>query len=320
MLTRIYLSLFLLCGAGFGESLLAQDLITFEDFGIPVGEFRNRTADGSGAFTSGDLSLPNTFTETPTISFWSGWALSATTDATTPGLGNQYSSVTGGGADGSNTYAVTFGNGRIETSGRQVNSLAVTNSTYAAESMRRGDQFTKRFGGVTGDDPDFFNVTFRGWRDGARTDDSLTVFLADFQFSDNAQDFILDAWQTVDFSAFGQVDSLTYSFASSDVGAFGINTPTYFCMDNVILEGSVGVRERRAPTLLVYPNPVVNTFSIQDADALIGETYYLFDPLGRAVATGIYRGRVDLDPLARGVYTLRFDGAGGSGRIVVGAR
>ena len=97
-----------------------------------------------------------------------------------------------GGADGSNTYAVTFGNGRIETSGRQVNSLAVTNSTYAAESMRRGDQFTKRFGGVTGDDLDFFNVTLK------------EVFITSVSNSASAEGDMLEAvsmsYRSIDFS------------------------------------------------------------------------------------------------------------------------
>ena len=41
--------------------------------------------------------------------------------------------------------------------------IQVTNSTYAAISMRDGDSFAKKFGGGSGDDPDFFAVTFTGF-------------------------------------------------------------------------------------------------------------------------------------------------------------
>ena len=41
-------------------------------------------------------------------------------------------------------------------------SVRLTNTTFAALSMRDGDAFAKQFGGVSGDDPDWFLLTIDG--------------------------------------------------------------------------------------------------------------------------------------------------------------
>ena len=61
-----------------------------------------------------------------------------------------------------------------------ITGVLVTNSTYAAISMRDGDQFAKKFGGESGDDPDFFRLVAHGYKDGSLTD-SVEFFLADYQ-------------------------------------------------------------------------------------------------------------------------------------------
>ncbi len=298
--------------AGFGESLPAQTLIDFESFGLDVGTFRNQVPAGANAFRAGDLGLPNSY-DTSTDA-WRGWAISATTDATKPGFRNQYSSTTGGGAGGSQTYALAFADGRIETGGRAVNSMKLTNSTYAAQSMLRGDAFAKRFGGVTGRDADFFRVVFRGWRGGSVLADTLLVYLADYRAATASADYVLQTWREVDFQRFGAVDSLTYVFESSDVGAFGINTPTYFCIDDVVLAELVSVGETlaKAGALIAYPNPVAEALSLklEGGVAPFGRTYALYDGLGRCVSQGIYAGPVDVSALGTGVYVVVIDRVG----------
>ena len=71
---------------------------------------------------------------------------------------------------------------------------------------------------------------------------SVTFFLADYRFSDNALDYIVDEWTTVDLTALGMnTRSIELEFDSSDVGTFGFNTPTYVAMDNLAL---ASIRER----------------------------------------------------------------------------
>jgi hypothetical protein len=99
------------------------------------------------------------------------------------------------------------------------------NTTYSALAMRDGDPFSKKFGGVSGTDPDFLLLTIQGFAGGSATG-ALSLYLADYRF---ANDYILSGWNFVDFSPLGQVDELQFSMTSSDPG-----TPTYFAMDNFL--------------------------------------------------------------------------------------
>lgn len=40
-------------------------------------------------------------------------------------------------------------------------------------------------------------------------------------------------WEKVDLSSLGKCDGLAFSFDSTDKGAYGINTPTYFALDGL---------------------------------------------------------------------------------------
>ena len=108
------------------------------------------------------------------------------------------------------------------------------NSTFAALEILHGSGFAKKFGGVTGDDPDWFSVTFTGYdADGFGTG-TVVVYLADYRFADNASDYLVSDWTTYDLSGLGSgVKTIVLSLASSDVGAFGINTPTYVALDDL---------------------------------------------------------------------------------------
>jgi len=46
---------------------------------------------------------------------------------------------------------------------------------------------------------------------------------------------ILNTWQSVDLSSLSAAKTLTFSLTSSDNGAYGMNTPAYFAMDNLTL-------------------------------------------------------------------------------------
>ena len=113
-----------------------------------------------------------------------------------------------------------------------LNSAYFTNTTYAALSMQNGDGFAKKFGGLTGDDPDYFKLTITGFN-GATMTGSVDFFLADFRFANNSQDYIVTDWTSVSLSGLGAVTRLGFEVASSDVGQWGMNTPAYFAMDTL---------------------------------------------------------------------------------------
>jgi hypothetical protein len=100
--------------------------------------------------------------------------------------------------------------------------------------MRDGDAIGKKFGGDSGDDPDWFKLTVTGKDDAGTVLGSVDFYLADYRFETNALDYIVGDWTWVDLSAFGpQVKTLHFTLSSSDNGAWGMNTPAYFAMDDI---------------------------------------------------------------------------------------
>ena len=221
-----------------------------EDLGSVLGpDSADNGSSGSGGFSSGPVFLNNDFN--PSFGSWSGWSVSNGTDTTTPGYLNQYSSISGGGSLDSSTYFVASAYGYPElptvtvADGFSFDSLMVTNTTYAALSMQEGDSFAKKFGGETGDDPDFFLLTIEGFDSSSNSVGTVDFYLADYRFSDNSLDYQVTDWTLVDVSSLSSASSLVFSLTSSDVGIYGMNTPAYFAMDQLVLSDS-----RPAPSLL----------------------------------------------------------------------
>ncbi|EMI21560.1 cell surface protein [Rhodopirellula maiorica SM1] len=222
------------------ESLGIADA-DFEDAGLRLlGNSFYKGQDGAGSFQSGNLGFANSYN--PAWGSWSGWALSNTTDQTTAGYGNQFSAFAGSGANGSSTYAVgtgVTGNSAAviqKNSDGLFDSLMVTNTTYAALSMSQGDAFAKKFGGESGDDPDYLLLTIEGLDASDQSIGTVTFYLADYRFADNSLDYIVQDWTKVDLTQLAAADRLELSVASSDVGAFGMNTPAYFAVDDVQIQ------------------------------------------------------------------------------------
>ena len=217
------------------------EIVTFDDLNLDPETYYNGS-DDAGGFTSTGVAFNNFFDDTfgP---YWEGFAYSNTTDTITPGFTNQYSVITGMGADGSSNYGICYAegfNGTIPTItfADEINlaEAYITNTTYAFLAMQDGEGPAKKFGGDTGDDPDWYLLTITGKdADGLNTGD-VTLYLADFRFGDNSQDYIIDAWTAVNLSSLGQVKTLEFSVSSSDTGDFGINTPTYFAIDNIAID------------------------------------------------------------------------------------
>lgn len=207
--------------------------VTFEGLLSGAGTYNNN-AGASGAFAIGGASFSNSYD--PAFGSWSGFAISNTTD-TTSGDYTNYSALPGSGAGGSSTYAISYDAASVKFATTQNlfgMGASITNATYTGLSMLRGDEFAKKFGGSTGVDPDFFKLTISGFTSGEATGTAVDFFLADFRFANSSQDYIVNQWTYVDFSALGTVDEIRFSYTSSDIGRFGINTPTYFAMDNFL--------------------------------------------------------------------------------------
>lgn len=245
----------------------AQTIADFENLNLAPGTYWAGTSSSAdSAFTSGNGSFHNSY-----AGYWSkGWAYSSVGDSTTAGYGNLAAARAGSGFNQTANYAVGQNKAKIvlenNAAGKQVAGMYITNGTYAALSMTNGDSFAKKFGGATANDPDYFLLTVKGYLNGAVLNDSVDFFLADFRFADNSKDYIVTQWTWVDLSSIGNVDSLQFLLSSTDVGAFGMNTPAFFCMDNFTTSDSpTAVAPAENIVLDVYPNPasaVVNVNTI----------------------------------------------------------
>lgn len=214
-------------------STASAAVITFDDLPLGSTGYWNGS-DSSGGFTSGGATFVNSYNTS--WGSWSGFAYSRLGDTTTAGWTNQYSAYTGSGLGGSGNFSLAYGGATIRLDApTNLKGLGAwfTNTTYAALSMLNGDSFAKKFGGADGTDPDFFRLNIRG-HNGEATTATIPFYLADFRYEDSAQDYLVTDWTFVDLSALGEVDRITFTFESSDVGDYGINTPVYFAMDHFL--------------------------------------------------------------------------------------
>jgi hypothetical protein len=193
--------------------------------------------DGSGGFFGGGVHFLNSYDSS--YGSWNGWSYSNTRDVTTAGFANQYSAFTGDAYSGAN-YGVYFAS-RMSTPtitasvAGTFEGMYVTNTTYAALSMRKGDSFAKKFGGADGTDPDWFLLTITGKDATGTATGTVEFYLADYQFENAKDDYIISNWTFVDLRVLGDhVKGLELALSSSDIGDWGMNTPAYFAMDSLM--------------------------------------------------------------------------------------
>tara|TARA_B100001093_G_C26856301_1_gene1027564 strand:- start:5710 stop:6675 length:966 start_codon:yes stop_codon:yes gene_type:complete len=292
--------------------LFAQTTSTFEGFNLGVDSSLNGS-DQQGGFQDGNLFFPNTCDTSG--SFWSGFGVSSRTDNTTPGYLNDLSCIAAEGAEGSMTYGVAYGSAFMSltgpASGGAMEGMYINNSTYAYLSMRDGDSFAKKFGGVSGDDPDYFLLNIEKYENGMLGAEKIEFYLADFRSTNNSDDYILDEWTYVDLSSLGNADSLLFSMESSDVGQFGMNTPAYFCLDNIRTKDSpvTGISANSVDLKIsVFPNPAVDFIHVQHKEEFEG-TIALIESTGKTI--GRYdlsqHERMDVSNLSSGLYLLNIE-------------
>jgi hypothetical protein len=274
MKTKLFLSgLLLSIGAA------AQTTSDFENLTLtPNSHYDGST--GGGAFTSGNAIFQNSYNSS--WMYWeSGFAYSNEGDtALSPAdyMTQLFQTKAGKGNAGSSNFVIGQQGAIVNLIGSpispQVDHIYVTNSTYAFNSMTLGDSFAKKFGdtlnsphsaaGVHGSFPDWFKLSITGFRSGNVLTDTVNFYLADYRFSDNSMDYIVRDWQLVDLTSLGNVDSLLFLLSSSDNGSFGMNTPAFFCLDDLrTLDQSIGINEVNMQMQYnVYPNPFADKVSI----------------------------------------------------------
>jgi len=219
-------------------SVSGAAIATFDDLTLPAESYWNGT-DSSGGFRSGGAIFKNNYN--PQWDYWDGFAYSNITDTIRKDLDSQYNAIAGSGQGSSANYGVVFVGWQEPpmitlTTAQTLEGLYVTNNNYAYYSMLNGNPFSKKFGGQTGKDEDWFKLTITGKDKTGEITGTVDFYLADFRFADNSKDYILNSWAFVDLSPLGEVAKLEFALDSSDKGMFGMNTPGYLCIDTIIPE------------------------------------------------------------------------------------
>jgi len=150
----------------------------------------------------------------------------------------------------------------------------INNNEMAYITMRDGTMFNKKFGGDSGNDPDWFRVKIWGIRADNTVTEPIYHYLAAFRFDDNTLDYIHDSWNWVDLQSMGMGKDLRFTMESTDSGDFGINTPAYFCMDNLT------VMELQGPFVKM---PIEDMIIAENASPIKLELNHYFNASGCAL-------------------------------------
>lgn len=231
------------CVAGLAAGPAPAQVVTFEDVAIPPAGYFNgdpgTLSPGQSVsvpWTSGGVSFSNTYAIDDygayVYPYWLGFAASnqsAVVSGTAFGdFADQYQAFPGGGFE-STAYAIAYTDGATVgfPAPSTVAGFRIANTAYAALTMLNGDEYGFSPPLAPGG---WFATTATG-RLGTTVTGSATYYLADLRTGSSSG--VLASWDWFDLSTLGTVDTIEFTFDGSDTGAFGLNTPAYFAMDNL---------------------------------------------------------------------------------------
>lgn len=220
-------------------SIIVQSLVKvdFEEF-----KFANKTHtigyNGSSVLKSKLLNLP--VKNDSVNKYWCGFAISKLKiEAQSDSSKYQFYVWGSGGDEKSLNFAVfyedIFGDNNFITfndgKSHRIGNIAITNNAYTYYVMRVGakNPFARQYTTPN----DFLKIRITGYDENGGVVKESDFFLANYTFSEKDKNFSLNKWSNCDLSSFGKISKLGFKFQSFDTGANGINTPTYFCLDNI---------------------------------------------------------------------------------------
>ena len=175
---------------------------------------------------------PWIFVNNKTEYSWNGFAFSTLNDTKTAGYENQYSVFS---TATPTTFAVAYYESYMNSpvvfrvcdgQVRRLRTIDVCNATYPALAIRDGSNFSRKF--TSGD---WFKVIFTGYDVYGQASGVVEFYAADYR---NGKSYICSEWTKVDLSSLGAVQKVEITMDSSDTGEWGINTPCYICLDNLV--------------------------------------------------------------------------------------
>lgn len=207
---------------------------TVVDFVFPVGFETVNVGDlgytNESSFAEESLVFENQYNAE--WNAWKGFACSSLVDTVTSGYTNDLS-VSAGKAYLGTKFGVVYEDSAVckfmNNAEYKIKGLYMTNTTYAYLDMKNGSTFSKQFGAG-----DWFKVIVKGFSASNVLIGTREVYLADFR---DGKTILLNKWGYVSLEETipAKVQRLEFYFDSSDKGDFGVNTPKYVCIDNVLV-------------------------------------------------------------------------------------
>lgn len=157
---------------------------------------------------------------------WGGFSATTVTNetaTTSTGYTEAYRSISGGAYEGNNyavVYVDSYNPDTISFEAQTVKGFFITNTPYTVGAITTNDFLpASRF-----NQTDYLTLNCIGLKNNVAVD-TIEVDLA------SNGEYVV-AWTYVDLSELGEIDALTFTMEGSDVGNYGLNTPSYFAMDN----------------------------------------------------------------------------------------
>lgn len=215
-----------------------QSQLTYDSEGVWEGVSTNNT------FSIQNMVFSHEGETGPWGLVWNGFtpARVSTTEVQSDWLAHQFQIMTGGGMSGQGTpYIIGFWNTQEnETTPAEARScrivyqdspnatprafrplsVYVQNTAYTYYTMVNGNAFTKPFG-----TEDYLRLLAHGVHEDG-TEATTQIYMA-------SEGKYLNDWTLFDLSALGEVKELYFTMEGSDTGQWGLNTPSYFALDNL---------------------------------------------------------------------------------------
>lgn len=248
-----------------GDQYLTLDLSKTTNPATPLGEdaIWSGTYEADQKIKSQGMIFSHHGEQSP-YTWWYGFTLSTKTSTADQGvnwLANPWGCMAKGGYDGEGTpYIIAYWDAYTDGSVTETSQRTNVIDLRACAKDKAVGMFVSitpwvYYSNINGVAPakafqkgDFLKLIAKGFKDGAETG-STEYYLADYRGDSLIQS---TSWEWFNLSSLGSVDYIAFTMESTDNGQWGINTPTYFCLDKLTLEGENSSIENEKETEKAY--------------------------------------------------------------------
>ena len=164
-------------------------------------------------------------------------------------------------------------------------------NSYTFYTLVMGDAYSRAFA-----DGDKYTVTFNG----VAADESVKSVTVELGTFENGMLSVSRGWTWVDLSSLGTVNEIFIDLDSTDQGVYGMNTPSFLCMDKLtVRKSNAGVNAVNADACTLSYDRATKTVKVADGGFAV-----IYDVNGNKLMSGEAT-TYDVSDLSRGVYIIK---------------